>query len=284
MRKRIRSTLIILIILCILYIHALFQADLKWAKGNGYLTLNEADGWTHFELVSCENNSWFKIYAMPGNVYALLEPFQDQLVISYLICGNDRALLFDTGMGIANIKDCVTQLTDKPITVLNSHVHFDHTGGNYLFDEVICYNIDSAVRILTDGVSHDELSIYVPLESLADTPETFSYEDYYRVGKAPTATVEDGQIIDLGGRQLEVMYTPGHEETGIMLIDEKNSIIFTGDTWYPGPLLLVSEDSSMPDYCESLKKQHQLYEIKIFSGFMAHITQYFRVQIHSLSP
>jgi len=66
--------------------------------------------------------------------------------------------------------------------------------------------------------------------------------------------VKDGQIIDLGGRTLEVLYTPGHLSSCIMLLDSDNKLLFTGDMYYPGPLLAMFEDSSFPDYVISMRK------------------------------
>jgi len=210
--------------------------------------------WEMFRPVTVEGRQWFWIYKMPGNVYALYEPYQEESVISYLILGEESALLWDTGMGISNIRECVEQLTDLPITVLNSHVHFDHTGGDYLFENVMCYNIPSAIRILTEGMTHLDLEENMNPKLIVNLPPDFDKENFSRVGKVPTATVEDGQMIDLGGRMLEVLYTPGHSESCIMLIDEANSILFTGDTWYPGGLYAFMEDSSLPDYAASMHR------------------------------
>jgi glyoxylase-like metal-dependent hydrolase (beta-lactamase superfamily II) len=163
-------------------------------------------------------------------------------------------------MGIANIRDVVTLLTDLPITVLNSHDHFDHTGGNYLFDDVRCYNIESAVKTLTEGMAHIDLRKYVDPDLIVfNVPDEFSPTDFSRIGKAPTATVEEGDIIDLGGRKLEVLYTPGHSASCIMLIDEADGILFTGDTWYPGPLYAFLKDSSLPDYAASMPRKDCAY-------------------------
>ena len=73
-------------------------------------------------------------------------------------------------------------------------------------------------------------------------------------GKAPTGTVKEGQIIDLGGRTLEVLFTPGHTPSSIMLLDSENKLLFTADTYYPGPLYAMFGDSSFPDYVASVRK------------------------------
>ena len=210
--------------------------------------------WDRFQTVDVPEPSWFRVYALPGNVYALFENRQSELVISYLILGEKSALLWDTGLGIGDIRACAEALTALPITVLNSHNHPDHIGGNAQFDRVMCYDIDSAVERLTRGYSHEELEGFIVPEEIIDPPADFPGEPFFVVGKAPTATVEDGQILDLGNRELEVIYTPGHNSSCITLIDERNGLLFTGDTWYPGPLYAFDDDSSLTDYLESMRK------------------------------
>ena len=218
--------------------------------------------WDPFTIVELPDQTWFRVFELPGNVYALFEYKQSEMVISFLIPGKESALLWDTGLGIGNIRACAEELTDLPIIVLNSHSHPDHIGGNALFDTVMCYDIDSAIEELTLGIPHEKIVAYFPPDAFIDPPEGFSPDDYSIVGKAPTATVEDGQIIDLGNRYLEVFYTPGHDDSSIMLLDEENGLLFTGDTWYPGPLFAFLEDSSMSEYVESMEKIKNVIEQK----------------------
>src|SRR5437879_2949564 len=58
---------------------------------------------------------WFEIYKVAPGTFAIYEPHQAEEVISYLIVGNKQALLFDTGMGIGNIRKVITQLTARPV-------------------------------------------------------------------------------------------------------------------------------------------------------------------------
>lgn len=79
---------------------------------------------------------WFEIYRIRPGVFAIYEPKQFEEVISYLILGEKRALLFDTGLGVGKISATVARLTSLPVTVINSHTHFDHVGGNAEFQEI----------------------------------------------------------------------------------------------------------------------------------------------------
>ena len=80
------------------------------------------------------SDPWFEVYRPATDVFAIYEPQQAEEVISYLIIGKKRALLFDTGMGISDIKKVTAELTKLPIVVLNSHTHDDHVGGNWQFE------------------------------------------------------------------------------------------------------------------------------------------------------
>jgi hypothetical protein len=76
------------------------------------------------------SDPWFEVYKVAPNTFAIYEPYQSEEVISYLILGKEKALLFDTGMDISNIQKVTRELTPLPIIVLNSHTHDDHLGDN----------------------------------------------------------------------------------------------------------------------------------------------------------
>ncbi|MCR5420456.1 MAG: MBL fold metallo-hydrolase [Lachnospiraceae bacterium] len=220
-----------------------------------------AEKWSIFSKVEIDSN-WFSVFELPSNVYAFYEMPYEQDICSYLILGKEKALLWDTGMGIEKIRPHVEELTDLPVIVLNSHDDFDHIGGNSEFDEVWCYDIDIAVQHLTSGPTEaemkelsDEIKRIATVMDLTD----IAVPDHIP-GKAPTKTVKDGELINLGGRTLEIIYTPGHTASSIMLFDKENSMLFTGDTYYPGPLYVIRDDSSFSDFVISVRKAADLAE------------------------
>jgi glyoxylase-like metal-dependent hydrolase (beta-lactamase superfamily II) len=81
----------------------------------------------------------------------------------------------------------------------------------------------------------------------------------------PDILLEDGDLIDLGGgRELEVIYTPGHSPGSICLLDKSNRLLFTGDTFFPGPLYAYPDDVDIPLYRASidlLKERLDEYDI-----------------------
>src|SRR3989344_7185679 len=82
-------------------------------------------------------NSWFTVKQINENIWGVGEFKHFEEVISYLIIGQKKALLFDTGLGIKNIKEEILKITNLPIVVINSHNHFDHVGGNKLFNKIL---------------------------------------------------------------------------------------------------------------------------------------------------
>lgn len=213
------------------------------------------------------SQDWFAVYKIDVNVYAIYEDGHFQEVISYLITGTQRCLLLDTGLGIGNMKDLCEELTDKEIIVVNSHCHFDHIGCNHRFDEVYIYNVDVAVNRLNDGMPKSEVLLHLRGDSTNKAyPEGFDPSEYKILPTKKVIPISDGHIFDLGDRQLKVIHTPGHSPDSIMLYDEDNSIMYTGDTFYPATLYahLTSSDnvtSVFDIYLNTMKQLANDYKV-----------------------
>lgn len=201
---------------------------------------------------------WFEVYRIRPGVFALYEPHQYEEVISYLVLGSKRALLFDTGLGIGNIRAVVEQLTRLPITVLNSHTHVDHIGGNAQFKDIV--GTDTAyTRVHTRGASHAEVAEMVLPERLCGSwPAGFKPETHSIAPFRISRFVKDGDVIDLGGRELQVLQVPGHTPDSLALLDRKNKLLFTGDTFYAGPIFLYVPESDVPAYKRSIERLQKL--------------------------
>ncbi len=78
-------------------------------------------------------NNWFTTKQLSKNIWGIGEFKHDEEVISYLIVGNKKGLLIDTGIGKYNIKKIIEKITDKDLIVINTHNHYDHVGGNKYF-------------------------------------------------------------------------------------------------------------------------------------------------------
>ena len=129
----------------------------------------------------------------------------------YLLEGDDRALLIDAGAWMPHLAETVAKLTDKPVTVVLTHGHGDHVGGVIGFPEVGIHMAD--LSLIGEGARKYDIKIN-PLS--------------------------DGDIIDLGGRQIEVLATPGHTSGSVTFFDKERGYGFSGDAFGSTNLLLFT--------------------------------------------
>ena len=190
---------------------------------------------------------------MAPGVFAIYEPHQFEEVISYLILGGKRALLFDTGMGIGDIKRVVESLTPLPVVVMNSHTHNDHVGGNWQFSEI--YGMDTQfTRTDARGSRQDAQAELAPGSLCGQWPPGFDPGPYATRPWHITRWMHDGDTVELGGRVLQVIATPGHTPDAICLLDRKNGLLFTGDTYYPAPIWLYRPETDLDAYVHSVER------------------------------
>jgi glyoxylase-like metal-dependent hydrolase (beta-lactamase superfamily II) len=212
------------------------------------------------------SDPWFEVYKPAANVFAIYEPHQFEEVISYLIVGEKRALLFDTGMGISDIKKVTAQLTRLPIVVLNSHTHNDHVGGNWEFDAI--YGMDTDfTRFNARGSRAAAQAEIAPDAICGALPKGFDSRNYATRPWKITSYIHDGEKIDLGARTIEVLATPGHTPDAISLFDRANGLLFTGDTYYPAPIWLFTPETDLNAYAASIRRLAALTaQVKLVLG------------------
>jgi glyoxylase-like metal-dependent hydrolase (beta-lactamase superfamily II) len=196
---------------------------------------------------------WFEVYLAAPSVFAILEPHQSQETIGYLILGDKQALLFDTGMGIGDIRKVTSELTSLPVIVLNSHTHHDHVGGNWQFNTVSGMNTDFT-RQNARGSREDAQREIAPGEICGELPAGFNPKTYETRPWHIQSYRHDGEVIDLGGRALEIIATPGHTPDAISLLDRAHGLLFTGDTWYPGTIWLFDPATDLDAYLASVSR------------------------------
>jgi glyoxylase-like metal-dependent hydrolase (beta-lactamase superfamily II) len=205
--------------------------------------------WDALTRVPIEQSiDWFEVYEAAPGVLALYEPGHWEEALAYLILGTDRALLFDTLMGIGDLRPVVEQLTDLPIVVMNSHSHYDHVGSNSRFETVLATDLDYT-RANARGLDNAAARGFVPEGSIwKPTPAGFDRDTWTIPAWTVGRFVADGDTVDLGGRVLEVLLTPGHAPDALCLLDRANGILFTGDTYYRGPLFAHLPGSDFEQY------------------------------------
>lgn len=213
-----------------------------------------------YERVEVKNDyGWYEVYRLPGNVYAIAEPQHFQEVNLFLIIGSEKALLLDTGEGFCPVEPLVRELYDGEIAAANSHFHFDHIGSNHVFQPIYACDDPYVRAVAENGLPKEALGAQLNEEMFqfgypkALNPETFHILPY------KITPVSDGDIIDLGDRSLKVYHTPGHSNDSIMLYDEANKILFTGDTFYAGALYAHFDcdefgHGSIDDYLKTMNR------------------------------
>jgi glyoxylase-like metal-dependent hydrolase (beta-lactamase superfamily II) len=209
---------------------------------------------------------WFEVYQVVPQVFAIYEPHQAEETISYLILGEKQALLFDTGMGISDIRKVTGELTHLPIIVLNSHTHDDHVGGNWQFETV--YGMDTDfTRTNAKGSRQDAQDELGPGMICGDLPKGFDSKSYATRPWKISRFLHDHDKIDLGGRMLEILSTPGHTPDAISLLDRERGLLFSGDTYYPAPIWLFRPETNLDDYVASVKRLFALApQLKLVLG------------------
>ena len=162
-------------------------------------------------------------------------------------------MLFDTGLGIGDIKRVVSGLTALPIVVLNSHTHNDHVGDNWEFSEI--YGMDTAfTRTNAKGSTVDAQAELTPDSICGQLPAGFDAKSYATRPWHISRWIHDRDSVDLGGRALEAISTPGHTPDAICLLDRKNGLLFTGDTYYPAPIWLYRPETDLDAYVHSVER------------------------------
>lgn len=177
-------------------------------------------------------------------------------VYCYLIEGETYAAVIDTMYGYGNLRAFCESLTDKPLKLINTHFHIDHVAGNFHFDEVCMHwrdipDFNNTVRQNTDAER-----IYASALSCCreDMRPLLKREDIQPMRPMFIEPLEDGDVFDLGGRTLEVIYAGGHTKGSIALLDRKNRCLFTGDCCNSNTLLGLWKDTvlSVQEYLENL--------------------------------
>lgn len=168
-------------------------------------------------------------------------------VCEYLVIGNDRAALIDTGYGIGDLKGYVDSLTDKPYDVYVTHGHVDHASGAAQFNRVYMNHADIELYKKHTDVEFREKVLAVMCNHL----ET---NDFIPQRTEPFENITDGMLVDLGGVSLRFIHVPGHTHGMMVPICLEQRTAFFGDACGVGVLLMLEESLTAKEYLASLQK------------------------------
>lgn len=214
---------------------------------------------------------WFEHRRLDDEISLVWEPHADPFARCNMwhVRGRTRDLLIDTGLGVKELRPYIEEVFGRKVTAVITHAHFDHSGSFHEFDErwmhaaeavematgltwgALCRN-----RLTADVIDAIEATGYKLPEILVDAwpCENFDPRAYRVPTAAPTLQLEEGQLIDLGDRHLEVLHLPGHSSGSIGLWEARTGTLFSGDTVYDGPLIDGLPDNPRAEYGKSLRR------------------------------
>lgn len=163
----------------------------------------------------------YEIRQIDGETWSI----EDDFVRAFLLVGEEQALLIDSTNGTGDVRAVIGELTDRPVLLVNTHADADHIGCN------------------------------AQLDSARMHPAEFAY---YAVMKKPLdpapLPVWEGEIIELGAREVEVIHVPGHTPGSIALLDRRRRALYCGDSVSTTPVFIFGEMRSLPALAVSLER------------------------------
>ena len=216
-------------------------------------------------------SDWFTLDTIDKDTFILSEYRHWEETHCYLLCGTDRALLIDTGLGICDISREVEKLTSLPVTAAATHVHWDHLGGHQYYPDF--YAHEAELDWLNGKFPLSRETVREMVLDRCDPPEDFDIERYEMFQGTPTRVLRDGDVIDLGGRRLEVLHTPGHSPGHMCFFERERGYLFTGDLVYKDVLFAYYPSTDPAAYLTSMERVAALPVKRVFPAHHSLDTQ-----------
>ncbi len=210
-------------------------------------------------------NDWFTVEQIDDSTYAISEYKHWEETHCYLLCGENSAVLIDTGLGVSDIWKIVDSLTNLPVMVLTTHVHWDHIGGHGRFEKFAVHEeeqtwISEKFPLPLEVVKQNLLR--VP----CDFPKEFKINNYEIFMRKPDYVLKDMDKINLGNREVMVLHTPGHSPGHCCFYEPERKYLYSGDLVYQGCLDAYYPTTNPIAFFESVKKIAKLDLKKILPG------------------
>lgn len=198
-----------------------------------------------------------KCKKLSDDLYVITET---ESVHCYVILGSEKAVVFDIGYGYENIMPLVREITPLPVMLVLSHGDPDHGLGASQFDDVWLHELDYGKLLWNDTLQMRERALGYRLKKMPELAGEIDEKAYFEQHIYQHTTphfLKDHELIELGGKTLEVLHTPGHSYGHIMLLDKQKKRLFSGDQvtlhniWYFGS---SDQQASFHTARESLRK------------------------------
>ncbi len=196
-------------------------------------------------------NDWFTIDEIDKETYIISEYRHWEETHCYLLIGAEQSLLIDTGLGICNIYNEVIKLTSKPIIAVATHIHWDHIGGHEYFPDFYAHKDELNWLKGEFPLTMDQIKEMVI--DRCDLPEGYDVDKYGFFQGDPTRLLADNDIVDIGGRHIEILHTPGHSPGHMCFWEKERGYLFTGDLVYKDTLFAYFPSTDPEAYLKSLE-------------------------------
>lgn len=217
-------------------------------------------------------NEWFETEQIDADTYCISEYRHREQTHCWLLCGTDRAFLIDTGTGIRDIGPAVRKLYQGPVTVLTTHVHWDHIGSHGSFEHFGVH--EAEVPWISEHFPVPRPAVLSDLiKEPTVLPDDFDPETWNVFQGIPSFTYAGGETLSTGNRNLQIIHTPGHSPGHCVFYEAERGYLFSGDLIYYGQIDAFYPSTDPVKLAESIRK---LKNLKIGSIFPGH----YRYPVH----
>uniref|UniRef100_A0A4W3K7L1 Metallo-beta-lactamase domain containing 2 n=1 Tax=Callorhinchus milii TaxID=7868 RepID=A0A4W3K7L1_CALMI len=203
----------------------------------------------------------------------------------WLLRGSHLDLLIDAGLGLRSVPDYLKRaglIGSRPLLAVATHVHFDHSGGLHQFEKVAVHRAEAEALVQGDNF---ETVTWLSDSEIVKAPEPgWTARNYSVRPVLPARVLEDGDVINLGDRQLTVLHMPGHSRGSICLHDRDQRILFSGDVVYNGSMIDWLPYSNISDYTQTCERLIELADNElVHKVFPGHFNSFGPERLHSLA-
>jgi glyoxylase-like metal-dependent hydrolase (beta-lactamase superfamily II) len=211
---------------------------------------------------------WYSIEAYENDILQLRESHIDPYAVGdiWMVRGSERDLVVDTGSGMVAPAPLVQAISAKPVCAVALNDSYDHAGGWHSFSNRACHPLD-APTLANFNVDSAEALDYLNDARLWSLPVAgYRLNDYTLTPATATRLLNDGDTLDLGSRQLQVMHVPGRSAGGLALWEAETGSLFTSDMLYDGDHGLAWPPKDPAAYCASLRRFRELSVQRVYPG------------------
>ena len=211
---------------------------------------------------------WFDVQWPEADTAVISEPLHWEQPHCYLLLGTRRALLIDTGLGVGGLAAQIQALTDLPVLAAVTHAHWDHIGGLGGFARRAVHEAEAPWLAGHFPLPPEAVRAQLTRAS-CPFPPGFDALAYRVFGGGATQFLHDGQVLDLGGRQIQVCHTPGHSPGHVCFWEAARGALFSGDLFYQGQLDMFYPTTDPAVFLLSAQKMDALNARHIWPGHYA---------------